>query len=429
MRIENWTSDTFGMIDHIIGGFTFRNNGIYGQSGTVIPKSTEYSQVTLGSGTIQFFTNSGLVIDTPFNPIERMSIGTSGLVKISSPSTTGGIELFNINTIGTQASGNYADLSFKLGDISSRGAVIRAISNGGPAGNGHSLAFLTSANGAVPTEAMRISSTNKLSVGYADNEYSAITAEFKDNLYVTGNTLTPILGLTRFKGTRNGTYSAIVTNDGLGQLDFGGTFGTANSTTIGATIGAVATGDWSSITAKPTDLVFFTSPTSGAITERMRINSAGSLGLGTTAPQTVSGFSYTESTTSIIGIGGKAIGALNVSGTTSAVINLVDTGATANARWYQIGSDGGNLSVLLTADNGGSSSNFFQITSTGNVILGSQSALATSATNGFAYLPTCAGAPTGAATSYTGKVPFVVDTTNNRLYIRVGSTWRYATLT
>ena len=59
----------------------------------------------------------------------------------------------------------------------------------------------------------------------------------------------------------------------------------------------------------------------------------------------------------------------------------------------------------------------------GNVISGNQSALATTATDGFLYIPTCAGVPTGVPTAITGKVPMVSDTTNNKLYIYVGGAW------
>lgn len=58
-----------------------------------------------------------------------------------------------------------------------------------------------------------------------------------------------------------------------------------------------------------------------------------------------------------------------------------------------------------------------RISSTGNIVLGKQSALATTATDGFSYIPTCAGAPTGIPTAYTGKVAMVFDTTNNKLMI------------
>lgn len=59
----------------------------------------------------------------------------------------------------------------------------------------------------------------------------------------------------------------------------------------------------------------------------------------------------------------------------------------------------------------------------GNVISGNQAALATNATDGFLYIPSCAGTPTGTPTAITGKVPMVADTTNNKLYIYVGGAW------
>lgn len=52
-------------------------------------------------------------------------------------------------------------------------------------------------------------------------------------------------------------------------------------------------------------------------------------------------------------------------------------------------------------------------------IVGS-AALSTSATDGFLYIPTCAGTPTGVPTAQTGTVAMVFDTTNNRFYIYDG---------
>lgn len=59
-----------------------------------------------------------------------------------------------------------------------------------------------------------------------------------------------------------------------------------------------------------------------------------------------------------------------------------------------------------------------------NVLLGKETALATNATNGFSYFPTCAGTPTGVpAASFTGKAPIVIDSTNNKMYIYTNSAW------
>jgi len=55
-----------------------------------------------------------------------------------------------------------------------------------------------------------------------------------------------------------------------------------------------------------------------------------------------------------------------------------------------------------------------------NVALGT-AALATTATDGFLYVPSCAGVPTGTPTTKTGRVALIFDTTNNDLYVYDGS--------
>jgi hypothetical protein len=58
-----------------------------------------------------------------------------------------------------------------------------------------------------------------------------------------------------------------------------------------------------------------------------------------------------------------------------------------------------------------------------NVVIGNQSALATNATNGFIYIRTCAGTPTGAPTAFTGHVAMLYDTTNNKIFVYNGA-WK-----
>ena len=61
----------------------------------------------------------------------------------------------------------------------------------------------------------------------------------------------------------------------------------------------------------------------------------------------------------------------------------------------------------------------------GNLVVGS-AAIATNATTGFLYVPSCAGTPTGTPTTKSGTVPIVVDTTNHKLYFYSGGSWRDA---
>lgn len=60
-----------------------------------------------------------------------------------------------------------------------------------------------------------------------------------------------------------------------------------------------------------------------------------------------------------------------------------------------------------------------------NLVWGSD-ALATTATDGFLYIPGCNGAPSGTPTTFTGRCPLVVDTNLNQLYFYSGGSWRNA---
>lgn len=71
--------------------------------------------------------------------------------------------------------------------------------------------------------------------------------------------------------------------------------------------------------------------------------------------------------------------------------------------------------------------NRLSIDSAGNIDLrGGQAELATSATDGFTYIPTCNGTPAGTPTSKTGAAPIIADRANNLLYYYAGGAWRQA---
>jgi hypothetical protein len=110
--------------------------------------------------------------------------------------------------------------------------------------------------------------------------------------------------------------------------------------------------------------------------------------------------------------------------------------AIAGAAWWTIDQNATNLKML---DNQHSSRNMITwtggasaaaaTTEIGSVLLCDSSvvvgtaALATTATDGFLYLPSCAGVPTGTPTAKTGTIPFVFDTTDGKLYFYTGGAW------
>ncbi len=67
-----------------------------------------------------------------------------------------------------------------------------------------------------------------------------------------------------------------------------------------------------------------------------------------------------------------------------------------------------------------------RISAAGSWVFGT-AALTTTATDGFVYVPSCAGAPTGTPTAFTGMIALVYDSTNNKLYAYNGA-WKSVTL-
>lgn len=136
-----------------------------------------------------------------------------------------------------------------------------------------------------------------------------------------------------------------------------------------------------------------------------------------------------------IGVNGSFAGATV---TTEVLGQLVVAGVRSAGDFGQVGGSiqfvqNGSASTFVPTDiifssTTGSSGliEYMRISNSGSIIIGA-AAIATNATDGFLYIPSCAGAPTGTPTTHTGTAPMVYDTTDNKLYVYNGA-WKSVTL-
>jgi hypothetical protein len=134
----------------------------------------------------------------------------------------------------------------------------------------------------------------------------------------------------------------------------------------------------------------------------------------------------TEGSVAGLGTGYATLGAYGTNGGGFRIYR--GTGAGTSSAFFYADSTGTflgsaeNTSLIFNQNN----TERARITSAGSFVAGAQAALATTATDGFLYVPTCAGTPTGVPTAITGMAPIVVNTTNNKLYFYSGGAWRDA---
>ena len=152
-------------------------------------------------------------------------------------------------------------------------------------------------------------------------------------------------------------------------------------------------------------------------TERMRIDSSGNVGIQTTSPS----YPLTVKSSSAY----NAVRILEGGGVAS-TIQFTNDPVTAERASF-VATSTGNLRIYgtSTVEIYTASTERMRVDGSGNVRVGT-AALATTATDGFLYVPTCAGTPTGTPTSITGLAPIVINTTNNKLYFYSGGAWRDA---
>ena len=188
-----------------------------------------------------------------------------------------------------------------------------------------------------------------------------------------------------------------------------------------------------------TDIDFYTAAdaTTRSGTRRMRIDSAGNVGIGATplgCDSTYRLLQFTENAT---------IQAVHTAGVSKAFHFSQNAHYDADGSWEYINTDEAanyyqvnGTHVWRTAASGTAGNDItwgtakLMIKNLGNVCIGS-AAIATNATDGFLQIPTCAGAATGTPVTEGALAAMVFDTTNNRLYLYddIDNTWHYISVT
>jgi hypothetical protein len=147
----------------------------------------------------------------------------------------------------------------------------------------------------------------------------------------------------------------------------------------------------------------------------------------------------------ILAVAGGGTGVTTSTGTVAVVLStgptivspVITTSPTANgATWTDLGTvttadiNGGTVDGTTVGATTAAAGTFTSLNvSGGNATLNSSgSALATDATAGFTYIPSCAGTPIGTPASLpTGAVPIVWDSANEILYVYSGGSWKGGT--
>jgi hypothetical protein len=151
------------------------------------------------------------------------------------------------------------------------------------------------------------------------------------------------------RGTAIGTQGAVSNGDNLGQLSFQGDDGTnfvQSALVLGACDSAVSTG------IVPGRLLFSTMSTAGSLTERMRIDSSGNVGIANTVASTIGTANGWPGL--VVGSGTGAWGTTIYSGATSNGGLAFANGTTTTATYNGYVSYNHNTNAMTFATNGGS---------------------------------------------------------------------------
>jgi hypothetical protein len=218
-----------------------------------------------GAGSMRFYTNDGTVAGT-----ERMRIDSSGQVIVGPFGGNGNAIVAGSSSIAGFTNQPGTNLLLKSGDGSGAGSSFMSFSTS-PAGSSGS-ALNTAA------ERMRIDSSGNVFVG-ASGSFLLSTYASK---FVVNNTGGANLGIGGGSNTTNTILSRFTTynsnNGNAGNEGSTAFFGITSIESALTTANSNASGDSGGY------IMFRTKPDAGALAERMRIDSSGNVGIGTSSP-------------------------------------------------------------------------------------------------------------------------------------------------
>jgi hypothetical protein len=274
---EAYASHPLGMYMGLIGGATATTrNGVIGVGDL---GATNTGNLLLnpyggnvGIGTTASVSTLNVAGTTGINWVGSSSTGSSGLTTIGTAGATGGSLWVNtpangpIYSSGFAVDGSYVDSPSYISTVNLKAYGVKF------AGYGSNLAFSVT-NGTSLNEAMRIDKSGNVGIGTTGPgaRLDVVPATF------SSGAVSPIMILeSRIADGLAGSGGYI----GFRQNDVGNVKVTNDAARIAA-IHEVTSADLGD-----TGLAFYTSPTSGSATERMRINRNGNVGIGTIDPVT-----------------------------------------------------------------------------------------------------------------------------------------------
>lgn len=426
MRIDNVGAVTFA------GGSTGTNGQVLTSNGSGVPSWATPSVSTLGnSTTLGTTTNTALSI----TGLAGTTSASSPMTITASSTTTGTGNSLTISAGATSNSGSAGGaLVLKSGDgtnntagavtihadgTSNSGGAVTVRGGNGAAGSGAAGGNLTlQAGDASATSGLGGSATLRAGASAGGSASGTVTITGGNNGGAIAGGAVTISGGTVTSAQSNTNGGAVTIN--------------------GGTVQAGATG-----TSTGGDIIFQTA-TLNTLAERMRVTAAGAVQFpssgritgdfsnGTVLSRTIFQTSTSNGNTNLTAMpNGTGNGSAIALGNTTALgtngsqfVQLAVSSTTSSILSGTIGGTGTALPFTITV---GATTNM-TVSTAGNVSIGTAS-LATNATNGFPYIPTCAGTPTGAPTAITGYAPMVIDSTNNKLYFFAGGSWRLVTST